>query len=66
MMRHCTKVMLFVAVCFAGTWCAAASAADAPQGELLSGALSERIVSESQDWGEMGTDTSAAALGKHP
>jgi len=66
MTNHRSKLILLVAVCFAGMRCAAIQAADAPQGESLSDALSDRIVSVSQGWGELGLNASAAAEGQQP
>ena len=59
MTGHRSKLVMFFAVCFAVLWSAALRAADAPQGESLSDALSDRIVSASQDWGVLGLNTSA-------
>lgn len=53
--------VLFGTVCLAGIWCAASQAADIPQDESLSDSLSERIVSVSQGWGELGLNTSVTA-----
>jgi hypothetical protein len=45
---------------------ASGSAADAPRVESLSDELSDRIVSVSQGWGELGLNASAAAQGQQP
>ena len=64
MMNTCPKRLLLVVIWLMGMWCAATWAADAPQGESLSDALSDRIVSATQGWGELGLDTSAHQEGQ--
>ena len=64
LMRNCpSKLVPLAVMCVLAIGCAAALAADAPQGESLSDALSDRIVSVSQGWGELGLNTSAGGGG---
>jgi hypothetical protein len=60
------KSVFLLAVSLAVLYSASLRAADAPQGESLSDALSDRIVSVSQGWGELGTNASAAQEGQKP
>jgi hypothetical protein len=65
-MNYRCKLMLLAVACFAAMGCLVIQAADAPQGESLSDALSDRIVSATQGWGELGLNVSAAAPGQQP
>ena len=49
---------------FLGTCCAVAYADNASNDEYLSDAISDRILSASQDWGELGIDTAVVANGQ--
>ncbi|MCC6127323.1 MAG: NPCBM/NEW2 domain-containing protein [Pirellulales bacterium] len=53
--------LLCSAIFLAGSISASVRAADAPQPEYLSDALSDRILSASQDWGALGLNAAAAA-----
>jgi hypothetical protein len=65
-MKGRLELILILAVGFAIGCTGPLRAADAPQAELLSGVLSDRIASVSQGWGELGLDTCAAQPGQQP
>jgi hypothetical protein len=64
MRTHGTKLVLLAAVFAVLIRAAAARAGDEPPAEYLSDGLSERIVSVTQGWGELGFNTSVRPLYK--
>ncbi|MFH0945781.1 MAG: NPCBM/NEW2 domain-containing protein [Planctomycetota bacterium] len=66
MTTYYSRLKVLVVTCLAGMVCATTRAADVPQGESLSDVLSDRIVSASQGWGDLGLNASAAMPGQQP
>ncbi len=66
MTGRCFRLALLAVACFAGMGCAAIRAAGRREGDRFRMSSSDRIVSVSQGWGELGLNTSAAAVGQQP
>jgi hypothetical protein len=61
-----STLAVFSVLCLVAMCCVSVRAADAPQAESLSDTLSDRIVSATQGWGELGINVSAAQEGQQP